>query len=266
MRTFFGYLIGEHSNPIPGSYVVVSAQGQAEPAVPVLENKLFVFSMEQGGKVTFSSPGYKTQTFVTEDWGPDGERGDVALAKAFRIEPWAIIAVMSVVLLLRRRGKVGKFGSDDVKTIFFLLGGILGLTIVTKILRMLGLLNDPKDERLDAESGSINSPWNSNYWKNINPSGTGWTFAFTESQAGEIAKRIWDAIGFFGDKEAAVIAAIHEMRTRANLSFVAWVFAKKYNRDLLEFIRYGGGNAPWAGLSDADVTKLNQYIYSLPTY
>lgn len=266
MANYTGYLLNSKSHQIQGYFVVTTPAGPG-PVQQTSGNGFFSVDLGDSDTVRFSANGYKSQTFRASDF-LQGERSDVSLADGFRVKPWMYVAVVAAILLLRSGGKrkVGKFDSGDVKTIFYIVGGIIALSTITRILRSLGLAPDPDDIAIEAESSSASSPWNPTYWQTIKPAGASWSFAYTESQAGELAKQIYNAVGFFSDDEAGVSSVIRQMRTRANLSFLAWVFAKKYNLDLLQFLKDGKSNFWWNGLSSEDLVQLNSFIYGLPKY
>jgi hypothetical protein len=158
---------------------------------------------------------------------------------------------------------VGKV-PQEVQTGLYILGGLLAFNTVKSLLEKLGLLTGQNTQIvLDAQSNPA-SPWNPNFWMSA-PGGV-YSFAFTESQAGQLCKQIHDAFGLFSDNVEQVTAAIKQCKTQANLSFVAWEFQKIYNADLLTFLRNGGGVLPWDGVSDSVIASLNSYILSLPKY
>jgi hypothetical protein len=177
---------------------------------------------------------------------------------------WAIGLVIAAVLLYRKKtGKVGKLSTGDLLPIFLLVGGVLGFSLIKKILEGLGIWDSKDTKQLDADSGNPNSWWNPLYWQN-KPANVEYTSPITEATARTYAKQIYDAFGIFNDNEEQVISVFRHLPSKAAGSFLAWVFAKQYNEDLLTFLR--GGWWPQDRLSDADVNTINNYVNRLPAY
>lgn len=216
--------------------------------------------------VVFTLAGYATRKIVFTDLI---NKPDVVLTPGNSF-PWLEIAlVLGAVYAInqakRKRGeKIGKISAGDVTVIFFILGGVIAFSVIKKILESLGLWNSKDTKDLDNAATNPSSFWNPNYWQTIKPANANWSYAFTESDAQVMAAKIWNAFNWYNDDEDAVMAIFRQCRTKANASFLAWVFQNKFGQDLLTFLR--GGNWPQDRLSDADVNTINQFISKLPNY
>lgn len=213
--------------------------------------------------VKFTVPGYKVRTVSIADLI---KHPDVILQSAGSIPAWMILAVLSAVVVIRKRSaRIGAFGTGDVMTIFLLVGGIISFKLIQQILQSLGIWDSQDTKNLDLAASDPNSFWNPNYWQTIKPASASWSYAFTESQARDLCEQIIDAMGIFNDSEDKVFAVFKQCRTKANASFLSWVFQKEYGQDLLAYLR-GSNIWPADHLSDAEVSTIDKYLSKLPKY
>lgn len=240
----------------------VNAAGEVGQGVLAGNGQYNAWTDEDTSKagVLFATKGYKNkfQTFDQLLTAPD-----VLMEKPIPIQ--YILLVAAAVLVIRKKtGKVGAFTSGNVLTLFLLVGGVMGFSIIKEILEFLGLWKDKNEKDLDTAESNPNSFWNPTYWQTIKPAGANWTYAITQATAREWCTEIWDAVGAFNDCEECIKSVFRRCRTKANASFLAWQFDQQYNRALLPWLR--GGIWPADRLSDADVNEINQYIERLPNY
>lgn len=268
---YSGTIFDGNQEPIPGSAIAFKTDsGQTVVTIPT--DNMGRWSLDTNTDGGLFVPGIVAY-FFAPGWGHYSIESNllpatfnVTLQKQ-QLQPWVIAAIVSAVglllLLSKKKKGVGKIELDDVKTVVFMIGGLLGLAAVSKILKMLGLLNDPKDKELDAEAANPDSPWNPNFWNKGNPYAVP---PFSEVTALTLSNIIYNEIGTFWDNEDKVIAAIHSLQSQAEVSFLAWKFNQTWNRDLLTWLRNGPGTMPWHGLSTAEVSNLNNFVYQLPKY
>lgn len=175
----------------------------------------------------------------------------------------AIPLVLFAVAVFRKKTKrVGKIEQGDLLIIAAIIGGILGLNIIIKVLKKLGLWGDPTTH----DQQDPNSPWKPGYWQNIKPAGASWSYAINEDQAKQYAKTIHNAFTVFQDDYNAISSVFFSLQTKANVSFLSWVFSREYDEDLLSFLTDGGGILPWDGLSNEHMTTLINYVNKLRPY
>lgn len=163
-----------------------------------------------------------------------------------------------------KKKKVGKIETSDIVNTGIAIGGgyllFNSIGIVDKLLEAIGLKDSKETQTLNYTSTDPNSFWNPNYWMQY----TSFTYSINEQQARDIIGQIKNALGWWNDDEAAIMAAFKQLRTQANLSFVAWEFNKTDGADLLTWLR--GTSWPYDRLSDAEVYSINQYFSKLPTH
>lgn len=184
---------------------------------------------------------------------------DVYLAETgSSVSPLLILAIGGAALLyMKKNKKVGKLQTADIMPIFLLVGGMIGFSVIQKVLTSLGLWGGGD---VTNEISDPNSSWKPSYWQQF----TSFTYAITEAQAADMASTIYNAFGVLSDDFNAVLGIISQMRTKANVSFLSWEFQKQYGVDLLSFLTDGGGILPWDGLSAKHMTQLITYVHNLP--
>lgn len=274
---YTGKITDTTGKPIPGAMVVFrNDAGQNITAIQTtaagawsldsdFDNGLLVPGMQ----VIFAAPGYSEYGISPSALQ---QSFNVTLQKKITtILPWMVAAVLGAVLIVmntkkKGKSKVGAINNNDLTTIFLLLGGIIAFTVIKKILESVGIWTSPEKKKLQSIAIDPNSFWTPTYWQNINPGGSGWTYALTEEQAQNLLSQIKSAFGLFTDSPEKVMAAFRTLQTKANVSFLAWELQKTDGADLLELLRNGGGILPWDGLSDSDTLAINDYINSLPNY
>lgn len=242
--------------------LVVNATGQilSEPHTLTLANYAAWTDRDPyETSVKFAAKGYKTQVvqFATLD-----EHPDVYLQLDDEI-PWWQIAIVAgaVIAYTSKTKKVGAFGTSDVMVIFLILGGLIGINVIGKILVKLGLGTGPGEQGVHHEESDPKSEWKPTYWQQY----TTYSYAITESTARTYAEKIHNAFTVFQDDFNVIWSVFSSLRTKANVSFLAWVFQKQYSEDLLSFLTDGGGILPWDGLSDTHLNTIINYVNNLPS-
>jgi hypothetical protein len=90
------------------------------------------------------------------------------------------------------------------------------------------------------------------------------TYALTADQAEDFAYKIQNAFTVFQDDWNVILSVFSQMRTKANVSFLADIFMQQYNEDMLSFLTDGGGVLPWDGLSKSHMDTLINMVQKLP--
>lgn len=190
----------------------------------------------------------------------------IFLQKQSKLPFLELIAAAGILAYAAKNKKrVGALTTEELKPFLYIGGGILAFDSVKRILEGLGFWKSQATKDLDGTSTNPNSFWNPNFWRTINPSGTGWTYAIDVTTAEQWLYDLINSFGIFNDDEEAAIGVLKRCRTQANLSFLAYVFDTYMKKgDLLTYLR--GGNWPQDRLSDADVYTINNYISRLPKY
>lgn len=180
----------------------------------------------------------------------------------------AALAALLFVYYKSKRKRVGAFDKKkalDITAVVALgIGVFLAYKLVKKILDFLGVTKSPETAGLDAAATDPNSFWNPNYWQTVKPAGAYYTYTFTYDQAAELAKSLYDAFGMFNDNEEQAINVFKQCHTKANASYICYVFQSIYGEDCLTFLR--GGWWPQDRLSDTDVWTITNYVNNLKAY
>jgi len=263
-----GYILNESGSPLNGvSVFLIWIPDNKQLTNPFLEDtnsySAWTDKDPENIAVVFKKSGYQTLTIpllqlvdnpdVTMKKGSDGAI----------IEPWMIPVVVGVAFALlkkkKKKGKVGKIERGDVITIFLIVGGMIAFNLITKILEMFGLGGDGKvkDQQQDP-----NSAFKPTYWQQFDT----YTYAITQSQADSYAQTIHNAFTVFQDDYNTIMGVFSQMRTKANVSFLAYRFQIKYGEDLLSFLTDGGGVLPWDGLSTKHINTIIDMVSRLPTH
>jgi len=262
-----GYITDNQGRPINAvtTYLVVNATGQrvTEPFT-VSENNYsaWVQGSPYEFSVVFEKKGYQTKKVQISSLQ---QNPDVVL----QTEGNGIIPVITFLFIAAiafgymKKKKIGKLGTGDLLPIFILAGGVIGFTVIKKILEQLGIWNSADTKALDNAANDPGSFWNPNYWKS-KPASQSYTKPITASTAQQYAKNLYDCFGALNDNEEAAKAIFKALPSQAAASFVVDQFLYLYGQDLLSFLR--GGVWPQDRLSDADVNEINRYVNNLPKY
>lgn len=214
--------------------------------------------------VKFTSKGYKDQALQFSTlW----QNGDVYLDPGGSSQLPLLLGAGALLLVLndkkkgRSRGpKVGSGPEITTGTLItvgvaFLL--LKGIGLVNNLFSSLGLGGDPTG----GAQTDPNSAWKPTYWQNITDFPAG---AITEDTARQLGDTIHGAFSLFEDDYNAIYGAISTLKSKAQVSFLAWEFNKQYDEDLLTFLTNGGGIMPWDGLSSAHLQTLITLVNNLP--
>lgn len=264
--TVEGYIFDKESNsPINNAVITlvdIATGKKKEPLFHLVDNSYEAWAeVPDLVAVYFDSPGHKSQIVPLNNLA---NSPNIYLEKGLPAAALAAAAGIMLFVAKKKKKSVGALKTSDVIPFLLIIGAVYGFNILNKILEFFGLKDSKDTKDLDYESSNPNSFWNPNYWQNINPSNTGWTYAITEATARQWCQEIYNAFGAFNDCEECVIAVFKRCKTKANASFIAWVWQKQYGQDLLTYLR--GGNWPQDRLSDKDVNTINQFIAKLPDY
>ncbi len=207
-----------------------------------------------------SAPGFSTAKIPAADLLYEQ---NVILKKPIPIG--LILAAIGALIAFakKRKKEVGKVTTSDVMPFLIIGGGLLAFSVVKQILEGLGIWDSKDTKELDNTATDPGSWWSPMFWRS-KPDNVPYSYTISTATATAWADELYDAFGPFNDDEDAAIAIFKRMRTKANASFFAEVFALRTGEDLLTFLR--GGSWPQDRLSDEDVNVINNYIDHLPNY
>jgi hypothetical protein len=123
---------------------------------------------------------------------------------------------------------------------------------------LFGIIDSQATTDLNNQSTNPQSFWNPTYYKNF----SSYSYAIDTTTAQQYVQQILDSFGAFNDNEEQAIAVFHQLKTKANVSFLAEIFYRMTGQDLLTYLR--GGIWPQDRLSDSDVNAINQFLSKLP--
>lgn len=153
--------------------------------------------------------------------------------------------------------------ADQKPLIYF--GGIVLIYFLfgKPILNKLGITKSEIERKID-ELNSSNpnlNPFSPLYRKQFT---SGVIQLIKQAQVQKLVKQIYDSLGnFSGDDEAAVIDAFKQLRYKTQVSYLAEVFSKTYNKDLLQYLVNPAFYA-YSGLSDDELKIIIDYVDKLP--
>ena len=265
--TVEGFIYSKQGIPLYGASIctVVIATKQRGEVVKLSDNsyKAWADATPEQIAVAFDAPGFKEQIIPLTLLA---QSPDVYLDRSVSVIPIALAAGLLLMTTKKKKTKsLGavaaenkKLTTSDIMPFILIIAAIMGFDIIQKILDKLGLGSDKKrqDEMQDP-----NSPWKPTYYKNY----TVYTYAISTAQAQAFSKQIHDAFTVFQDDYNKIFAVFSQMRTKCNVSFLAYVFQNQYGEDLLSFLGDGGGVLPWDGLSTAHLNQLIDLVNNLPT-
>jgi hypothetical protein len=139
--------------------------------------------------------------------------------------------------------------------------------ILKPILQKLGIEKTAEDKELlnvDLEAPK-QSVWSGNTF--IVPGAK----LLTNADATKYAKIIYDAFGFFGDDESAVIGVFRGLKTQSQVASLAQKFKDIYKTDLFTFLQKGNKSSQiyrpaTSGLNASEISMILNIIKSKPKY
>lgn len=204
--------------------------------------------------IVFTSPGYAS---VKKTGSELIANGNVIMPPSMPVAALLLASGLIFVSLKNKKRKVGKVTTEELMPFLLIAGAILAFSTIKKILDSLGLGGDPTQP----EQANPDSPWKPLYWKQF----SSYSYAIDLATATDYAETIHDAFTLFQDDYNAILSVFSKMKTKANVSYLCYVFNNKYNEDLLSFLEDGGGVLPWDGLSTAHLNTIISLVNKLPT-
>lgn len=254
MYTAEGAIFDSKGQPLHGVTISLSDidTGNITKSTPLQYNTFKVWD-DYDVYVIFSKPGYQEQKIPISSLQGYSEiimnEGGHSVAKL-------LLAGVGLFYILKDSRKVGAIKSEQVKTGLLITGGIIGLSLVKQLFDKLGLGADPAA----GDATDPASPWRPNYWQQF----SSYSYAITQQQAEQYSKTIHDSFTVMQDDFNRIKSVFFALRTKANVSYLSYIFTTMYNEDLLTFLGNGGGILPWDGLSTSQMQILIDYVNKLP--
>lgn len=138
----------------------------------------------------------------------------------------AIILIIVVLVIKKMMEKM----SDNLKAPFVNMG-----VMDSKEQAAAAIKADSQAQSM--ENLGSNSPFSTNYYREKSKNGTKSVHLLTAAAQDALAKRIYNAIGFFTDDVDAIISAIKQCTYKTQISFMSEKFATLYAKDLFNFLQ-----------------------------
>jgi hypothetical protein len=144
------------------------------------------------------------------------------------------------------------------KILLYVGGGILAyFAVIRPLTDKLGITTSAAAAANNA-AGVTGTAWQPNFWQQFGGP------PITDDLAAQLSAAIQGAFTLFQDNFDSVLGAIKTLNTKSQVSYLSYYFFNKYNQDLYTFLQNGGGILPWDGLSNSQLSTVNQYVNSLP--
>lgn len=267
---YYGFVVDSSTGqPIPGATVAFLINGTKKAQIAANSSGYFEYTAEivPIDQIAISSASYIDNTFPastyqhTFELEPDIHQLDPVVLTAHKQNWLLLLALVAVVVYESNKGKK-KVGKIETSTILFVGSGLIGFSIVKKLLESLGIWQGEGVKKTKEEQTNPNSPWKPEFYK---AAPTGSTI-FTMASAQTLAAQIHGAFTIFQDDFNKIFAAFTQCKTQSQVSFLADVFQQKYGEDLLSFLTDGGGIMPWDGLNSGHMKTILDYVSNLPKY
>ena len=133
--------------------------------------------------------------------------------------------------------------------------------ILRPLLEKLGIARSQAEQQVINQQNAPNNknPFSAIYWKTI-PGAK----LIKRNETNALAKRIFDAMGYFSDDESAVFSVFTQLKTKTQVSWLADIFQQNYKMDLLDFLKRGKGQLPQAGLNNTELQQILNIVNALP--
>lgn len=133
--------------------------------------------------------------------------------------------------------------------------GAVYFLAVKPVLEKVGIIETSEDKQRNTASltygTSLQSPFSPNYYKSQGQ----YAKLITRASAEALAKRMYDADGYFNDDETQVYGALRTLQYKTQVSWVADVFNQKYKKDLYQFLK--------AFMDDAEMDVVHGIVNNL---
>lgn len=141
-----------------------------------------------------------------------------------------------------------------------ILFGVAYFVFAKPVLNFLGITKGAGERAAIDESKNPNSPFNPNLWQTLKvvPNEA------LKKKVMTAALIIHDAMGYVTDNEDEVFAAIKAMRTKTEISMVAYAFQAAFGKDLVQYLQKGRDIFPQNGLSDSELKQVFSLVARLP--
>ena len=137
--------------------------------------------------------------------------------------------------------------------------------IVRPILQKIGIVKTPEERLVENQNNLPNNvnPFSPIFWKQ----GGAGTKILTSGAAKLYSEKIYNALGYFTDDEAAILGVFRSLKTQSQVSYLCDSFFQLYKVSLLDFLQKGKNQYnPASGLNSEELNTIIQIVNNLPKY
>lgn len=263
--------------PIPfASITVISSKGVYTGAGASADYKGYFYIdtgiYEDGYFIKATSIGYQPATDLlysdyNVDWSgiialdrQDKTLPEVVVTSSASNKNWLWLLAAVPLLIDNKNSQVSKIDKGDVLAVGLGLLLLKGFGMLDKLLNSLGLGGNPTAN----QQSDPGSPWNPSYWRKLyTTQEQQYIWEDYGERYNQLGLDIWSAFSILSDNYTAVKAVFDQMRSKAEVSFLAEQFYKSQGQSLLSFLS-DAGPAPWDGLSHDHLQIIVDYVNRLP--
>ncbi|MDP1763078.1 MAG: hypothetical protein Q8L07_04255 [Sediminibacterium sp.] len=133
--------------------------------------------------------------------------------------------------------------------------------VIKPTLEKLGIL-DNADVIDNKAAETTQVAWKPTFWQQAPTN----ALILTHEAVKDYISIISDSFGVFSDNYNAVFGVFSNLKTKSQVSYLAYKFQQSEKVGLYQFLGNGGGLLPWDGLSSAHLATINKFVSSLPNY
>lgn len=139
----------------------------------------------------------------------------------------------------------------------------LAVKPINKLFETFGI-NKSEGEKAYLTEQTTGSPFSPNYWRNYRLTHGANTQILTTTGANYLANIIYNSIGYLGNDFQKIFGALKQLKYKTQLSFLAEIFQKRYNADLLTYLRNAKSNMLiHNALTDDQINQVVNFVNTL---
>lgn len=158
------------------------------------------------------------------------------------IVPYIILAILAGLLLWYVKRQITKAGGN--------------------ILEGLGFKDSDEDTEINEKVEKLTVSAFSPKFYEQSPKGS---LLLTSATGDKLAKQLKDSVGWLNDNEQQFVDVFKQLKTKSQVSYLAYKFAKNYKLDMLTFIQNYFGDE-WGTTANKEYNAVIKYVNNLPNY
>jgi len=126
---------------------------------------------------------------------------------------------------------------------------------------LMDAVNDKSTATGTVSDLSSNTAFDENYWRKFGDFSKRNSFG---GQEGSLTKRIYDAKGTFSDNETDVVSLFSGLKSKSQVSYLAWQFNMKYKKKLIDYLNSFMDNSILGHGGTNYMLQINDIVNRLP--